>query len=83
MSSIQRADHVVSGTDNMFVVQGKLGDPAHLRVHVNIVEAMNTPVAQSDAKVQAINQAQQQGLAHGQQLAPELRAESPRGPVLS
>jgi len=82
-SAIQRADHVVSGTDNMFVVQGKLGDPAHLRVHVNIVEAMNTPVAQSDAKVQAVNQAQQQGLAQGQQLAPELRAEGPRGPVLS
>jgi len=83
MSAIRRADHVVSGADNMFVVQGKLGDPAHLRVHVNIAEAMNTPVAQSDAMVQAVNQAQQQVMAKEQQLAPELTAASPRGPMLS
>lgn len=39
---------------HLFLVQGALDDPAKLRVHVNTVEAMQTPVEQSLAKVQAI-----------------------------
>jgi hypothetical protein len=65
-SGLERVDHVVLGTPpsnvsgpRMFVVQGELDNPAHLRASVAISEAVNTPVEQSLAKVEQISQAQQ------------------------
>jgi len=65
-SGLERVDHVVLGTPpsngsgpRMFVVQGDLDNPAHLRASVAISEAVNTPVEQSLAKVEQISQAQQ------------------------
>ncbi|MCS3809667.1 hypothetical protein FHY19_002727 [Xanthomonas arboricola] len=73
-SALSRVDHVVMGkTGNVFAIEGRLDDPAHLRVHVHIDEAIRTPVEQSDQKLLAANQAiaqervliQQQELARG------------------
>lgn len=77
-NALQRVDHVVIGIDgrNIFVVQGDLHDPAHRRAHVDIVQARQTPLEQSDAKLEAANQliAQEQQLAQRQELE---RQQSP------
>lgn len=75
-SGLERVDHVVLGNPpangsgpRMFVVQGDLDNPAHLRASVAISEAVKTPVEQSLAKVEQISQAQlvaQQGHAQEQ-----------------
>ncbi|TIK68811.1 hemolysin, partial [Stenotrophomonas maltophilia] len=65
-SGLERVDHVVLGnppsgdsSPRMFVVQGALDNPAHLRASVPISEAINTPVEQSLAKAEQMSQAQQ------------------------
>ncbi len=65
-SGLERVDHVVLGnpptngsSPRMFVVQGELDNPAHLRASVAVSEAVNTPVEQSLAKVEQLSQAQQ------------------------
>lgn len=77
---ITRADHVLMSTggdahatgQNLFVVQGALKDPAHLRVQVPSSEAVATPVEQSFERVadQGRDQARQEELLrvrqHGQ-----------------
>ncbi|RFF70680.1 hypothetical protein D0A39_14855 [Xanthomonas campestris pv. campestris] len=65
-------DHVVMGkTGNVFAVEGRLDDPAHKRVHVDIDQAIRTPVEQSDQKLLAANQtiAQERAVAQQQELA--------------
>ncbi|PPU69010.1 hypothetical protein XpiCFBP4643_07955 [Xanthomonas pisi] len=64
-------DHVVMGkTGNVFAVEGRLDDPAHKRVHVDIDQAIRTPVEQSDQKLLAANQtiAQERAVAQQQEL---------------
>lgn len=65
-SGLERVDHVVLGNPpsdgsgpRMFVVQGALDNPAHLRSSVAISDAVNTPVEQSLAKVEQMSQVQQ------------------------
>ena len=65
-SGLERIDHVVLGNPTsdgsdprMFVVQGALDNPAHLRASVAISEAISTPVEQSLAKVEQMSQVQQ------------------------
>ncbi|RFF67886.1 hypothetical protein D0A40_08165 [Xanthomonas campestris pv. raphani] len=61
-------DHVVMGkTGNVFAVEGRLDDPAHKRVHVDVEQAIKTPVEQSDQKLLAANQALAQERALTQQ----------------
>lgn len=60
----KRIDSVVMSNDasNTFAVQGNQNDPAHLRVNVDTMLAMNTPLEQSSRKVeeQAASQRQEQ-----------------------
>ncbi|WP_166206711.1 XVIPCD domain-containing protein [Cognatiluteimonas telluris] len=51
---VQRVDHLVLGRDgeSLFVVQGKLDDPAHRRVQVSLHAAFATPLAQSRHRLQ-------------------------------
>ncbi|ELC7323980.1 hemolysin [Stenotrophomonas maltophilia] len=65
-SGLERVDHVVLGNPpsdgsgpRMFVVQGALDNPAHLRASVVTSEAISTPVEHSLAKVEQMLQAQQ------------------------
>ncbi|MFS8396508.1 hypothetical protein EIQ02_19605 [Xanthomonas campestris pv. raphani] len=61
-------DHVVMGkTGNVFAVEGRLDDPAHKRVHVDVEQAIKTPVEQSDQQLLAANQALAQERALTQQ----------------
>ena len=50
----KRIDHVLMSNDasNTFAVQGKIDDPAHLRVTVGTMLAMSTPLEQSSRKVE-------------------------------
>jgi hypothetical protein len=76
-NALTRVDHVVAGPEHVFAVQGRLDDPAQLRAHVPVAEAMQTPVEQSDAKLLAANQAisqeqvavRQQNMQQGQEQA--------------
>ncbi|WP_146093367.1 XVIPCD domain-containing protein [Xanthomonas pisi] len=70
-NALSRVDHVVMGkTGNVFAVEGRLDDPAHKRVHVDIDQAIRTPVEQSDQKLLAANQtiAQERAVAQQQEL---------------
>lgn len=67
-NALTRVDHVVAGPEHVFAVQGRLDDPAHLRAHVQVAQAMQTPIEQSDAKLLAANQAiSQEQIASRQQ----------------
>ncbi|MEA5122981.1 XVIPCD domain-containing protein [Xanthomonas floridensis] len=55
-NGLSRVDHVlmseanstgVHGGENVFVVQGEPGNPAHLRAHMKTEQALSTPEAQS------------------------------------
>lgn len=83
-NAFSRADHVLAGKDNMFVVQGALGDPASQRAQVNVAQAMNTPVEQSDAKLELSNQAisQQREQARQHESTRSQDQEASRGPGL-
>lgn len=64
-SGLERADHVVAGNGaksgiDIFVVQGDLQDPTHLRAQVNTEVAAKVPIEESFQKVDAINQRQTQ-----------------------
>jgi len=66
-NGLEHVDHVVLGNapsdgsaQRLFVVQGELNDPAHVRASMTAEEAARTPVEQSFAKVEQISQAQQE-----------------------
>lgn len=74
---LDRIDHVVLGLptgqsprpENIFVVQGALDDPGHLRAHINIEAALQQPVAES---LRQIHQLGRQLAASPQQAEPAL-----------
>jgi hypothetical protein len=68
-NGISRIDNIVFSIDNgrgvkagenVFVVQGELGNPAHDRAHMKTTEAINTSVSESFQKMEVINQQQTQ-----------------------
>jgi len=71
-NGLTQVDHVVLSnktehqqhSENVFVVQGRLDDPAHLRAHMSTQQATNTPVQDSLRQLQALDQ---QPLAQVQQ----------------
>ena len=62
-NGLTRIDHVLlseeRGTvrqgENLFVVQGELGDPAQRRAQMKTQDAASTPIEQSIAQLQALN----------------------------
>ncbi|WP_319805653.1 XVIPCD domain-containing protein [Xanthomonas citri] len=73
-NALQRVDHVLMGNNgNLVAIEGRIDDPTHKRAAVSIDQAIHMPLEQSDAKLQAANQAiaqertqaQQQELARG------------------
>ncbi|HEU0305961.1 MAG TPA: DUF2235 domain-containing protein [Lysobacter sp.] len=62
--ALGRVDHVVLGSDGrqVFAVEGGLHDPWRRWAAVEVVQAMRTPVEQSDAKLEAANQRRAQEL---------------------
>jgi len=49
-------DKITGKPENIFVVQGKLDDPAHSRLYVNIEAAIQIPIAASNERLEAVNQ---------------------------
>ncbi|SOU02924.1 Hypothetical Protein LMG19146_03004 [Xanthomonas arboricola pv. fragariae] len=74
-NNLDRADHVVLSqqtTDspagrNVFVVQGELNNPVHLRAHMPTDMAVQTPVEQSLQQLEVASTDRQQALAQSQQ----------------
>ena len=66
-NGLSQIDHVVLSEargalrqgENMFVVQGEPGDPAQRRAQMRTQDAINTPVDQSVAQLQSLNEVQQ------------------------
>ncbi|WP_057920592.1 XVIPCD domain-containing protein [Lysobacter capsici] len=86
-NGLSQVDHVVFSTnkervaagENVFVVQGRLDDPAHLRAHMKTDEAVRTPEAASFEKVEAINERMARQTAQAQALG-QMPEEAPKGP---
>ena len=81
-----QSGRVIEGVfSNLFIVQGDLRDPAHRRATVNVEQAINTPVEQSDQKLLAANQTIDKQLvqARQQQLTPALDTPTQKGPMLA
>ncbi|MFS8441182.1 hypothetical protein EIQ03_08720 [Xanthomonas campestris pv. raphani] len=77
-------DHVVMGkTGNVFAVEGRMDDPAHKRVHVDVEQAIKTPVEQSDQKLLAANQtlAQERMLTQQHEVSRSMNEPSQTAPV--
>ncbi|TAA10956.1 hemolysin [Pseudoxanthomonas winnipegensis] len=78
---LERVDHVLLSAQtqdspagrNVFVVQGNLGDPAHLRAHMPTDVAVRTPVEQSLQQLRIAGEERQQALAQ----SPQTMMESP------
>ncbi|MCE4373883.1 XVIPCD domain-containing protein [Xanthomonas hortorum] len=82
---LNRVDHVVLGNtpddgagQRLFVVQGELDNPAHLKASMKAEEAARTPVEQSFAKIEQISNAQQERAVAAQQ---EPALEQSRAPM--
>ncbi|WP_355582385.1 XVIPCD domain-containing protein [Xanthomonas cannabis] len=83
-NALSRVDHVVMGkTGNLFAVEGRMDDPAHRRAHVEIDQAIHTPVEQSDQKLLVANQAlaQERALVQQQELARGMSEPNPGVPT--
>ncbi|MBN7137637.1 hypothetical protein A7A76_23340 [Lysobacter enzymogenes] len=86
---LARVDHVVfsakhahvAAGENVFVVQGRLDDPANLRVHMKTDDAVRMPVEASFAKVEAINERLVQQVDMAQQPG-QVQSEQSKGPTL-
>lgn len=83
-NALTRVDHVVMGkTGNVFAVEGRMDDPAHKRVHVDVEQAIKTPVEQSDQKLLAANQtlAQERVLTQQHEVSRSRNQPSQAAPV--
>lgn len=84
-NQLERVDHVLLSaqtTDhpagrNVFVVQGELNDPAHLRASMPTDRAVQTPVEQSLQQIEAVSLDRQQAAVQRQQDIDVQACESP------
>ncbi|HHA2974373.1 Smlt3024 family type IV secretion system effector [Stenotrophomonas geniculata] len=87
-NQLERADHVLLSaqtTDhpagrNVFVVQGELNDPAHLRASMPTDRAVQTPVEQSLQALQAVGA--DRGQAHAQRQQQEIDVQARDTPAM-
>lgn len=81
-TGMERIDHVVLSVqapqaragERVFVVQGELADPAHVRAHMSTSQAIATPTEDSLARIQSMGEERQQ--ANAQTQAEELDRQS-------
>ncbi|MEA9708033.1 XVIPCD domain-containing protein [Xanthomonas campestris] len=85
-NALQRVDHVLMGKNgNLVAIEGRIDDPTHKRAAVSIDQAIQMPLEQSDAKLQAANQAiaQEQTQTRQQELARSQQQDTQQAPRLS
>lgn len=86
---LSQVDHVVFSAkngrvatgENVFVVQGRLDDPAHLRAHMKTDQAVRTPERASFEKVETLNERIAQEATLGRQVA-QIQDDGFRGPTM-
>lgn len=75
---LERADHLVIGTrTHAFLMQGDIESPATRRIAFTMEQARQTPVEESDAKVQASNRSLGGQVAMQRQQDPVIDMEAP------
>ncbi|WP_343243264.1 XVIPCD domain-containing protein [Xanthomonas nasturtii] len=85
-NAMQRVDHVLMGKNgNLVAIEGQINDPTHKRAAVSIDQAINMPLEQSDAKLQAANQAiaQEQTQTRQQELVRSQQQDAQQAPRMS
>ncbi|NIK03059.1 XVIPCD domain-containing protein [Xanthomonas cannabis] len=85
-NALQRVDHVLMGKNgNLVAIEGQMNDPTHKRAAVSIDQAINMPLEQSDAKLQAANQAiaQEQTQTRQQELVRSQQQDAQQAPRMS
>ncbi|MEQ7665563.1 XVIPCD domain-containing protein [Xanthomonas nasturtii] len=85
-NAMQRVDHVLMGKNgNLVAIEGQINDPTHKRAAVSIDQAINMPLEQSDAKLQAANQAiaQEQTQTRQQELVRSQQQDAQHAPRMS
>ncbi|CAD0352508.1 XVIPCD domain-containing protein [Xanthomonas hortorum] len=85
-NALQRVDHVLMGKNgNLVAIEGRIDDPTHKRAAIPIDQAINMPLEQSDAKLQAANQviAQEQTQTRQQELARSQQQDTQQAPRVS
>jgi len=78
-NNLSQVDHVMLGKangpggagQNLFLVQGALDDPAHLRVAISAEQAVQAPAEQSYRQLDALAQRQTQDVESAQQVQRE------------
>ena len=88
-NGLERADHVVLNAQTadtpagstVFVVQGALDDPAHLRAAMSTDAAVQAPVDQSMRLLHSANREREQFNAQHLQQQMDAQVQSPRGPM--
>ena len=83
----KRVDHVLPSESvppgaHLFIVQGSLSDPAHLRTVMKTETAAQTPVAESNAMLESVNLRLAQEQTQAQQLAQQRAQETHASPVM-
>jgi hypothetical protein len=83
----KRVDHVLLSESvppgaHLFIVQGSLSDPAHLRTVMKTETAAQTPVAESNVQLEQVNQRLAQEQTQAQQLAQQRAEEAPGSPAM-
>ena len=83
----KRVDHVLPSEGaqpgaHLFIVQGRINDPAQLRTMMSTETAAQTPVAESSTQLEAVNLRLAQEQTQGQQLAQQRAQESQASPVM-
>ncbi|WP_323370339.1 XVIPCD domain-containing protein [Xanthomonas campestris] len=85
-NALQRVDHVLMGKNgNLVAIEGRIDDPTHKRAAVSIDQAINVPLEQSDAKLQAANQAivQEQTQTRQQEMTRSQQQDAQQAPRMS
>lgn len=85
-NALQRVDHVLMGKNgNLVAIEGRLDDPTHKRAAVPIDQAIKIPLEQSDARLQAANQAiaQEQTQTRQQELVRSQQQDTQQAPRMS
>ncbi|WP_338143094.1 XVIPCD domain-containing protein [Xanthomonas arboricola] len=85
-NALQRVDHVLMGKNgNLVAIEGRIDDPTHKRAAIPIDQAISMPLEQSDAKLQAANQAiaQEQTQTRQQELARSQQQDTQQAPRVS
>lgn len=82
--SVSSPNGKISPDENIFIVEGRLDDPAHARALMKTEIAAQTPIAESNRQLEVVNQRleHQQALAQEQQQRDQMQRQEAQGPAM-